>query len=57
MDRFGTAPRSGVPMPGRLFCSKCGLVVRSPNHVCQPVALKRFKAQQAFVEAQKPKNK
>ena len=44
-------------MPGRLFCSKCGGVVRSPNHVCQPVSLKRFAAQKAFVEAQKPKNK
>lgn len=57
MEAFEAPPRSGVKMPGRLFCSKCGLVVRSPNHVCQPVAIKRYKAQLAFVEAQKPKNK
>lgn len=57
MKGLGALPPSGVPMPGRLFCSKCGLVVRSPNHVCQPVAIKRYKAQLAFVEAQKPKNK
>lgn len=45
----------GVPMPGRVFCTRCGGVIRSPNHVCQPASVKHFARLKRTMEAQTAK--
>lgn len=35
-------PRLSPAIFGARFCTKCGQRQRSPNHTCQPSAIKKF---------------
>lgn len=40
-------------MPAKMFCPKCGQTQRSPNHLCQPNALKKMAKAKAAAPARK----
>ena len=43
-------PRQSPGIFAARFCTKCGQRQRSPNHVCQPSAIKKFKTINAWAK-------
>lgn len=43
-------PRQSPGIFGGRFCMRCGMRQRSPNHVCQPSSLAKWRRVQAWVK-------